>query len=253
MIQALIDECDGLIVLSLASAESLRATYGIGSRTQIAIIPHGHYAGVYPNEISRADARSRLQLSTDARVVLSLGRLQPYKGLEELIAAFADVAASHDVLLLAGGITSESYRDELERAVTTARLDASRVRILDAVVPDAELQIYFNACDLVALPFRRVLNSGSLLLAMSFGCPVVAPRLGSIPEVACPEGWFPYDPADANGLSEALRDALDCTDLARRRARVLEFTLATYDWYNVGRKASELYESIIERGPARQL
>ena len=120
--------------------------------------------------------------------------------------------------------------------------------IRDTLVPDEELQLYFNACDLVALPFRQVLNSGSLLLAMSFGCPVVAPRLGSIPEVACPEGWFGYDAANPDGLRSALRAALAARSrrAARGSAR-LHGTTATTG----GRSAAEarnLYSAILGTG-----
>jgi glycosyltransferase involved in cell wall biosynthesis len=108
-----------------------------------------------------------------------------------------------------------------------------------------ELQIYFNACDLVALPFRKVLNSGSLLLAMSFGCPVVAPRMGSIPEVACPDGWFGYDPNDAVGLPGAIRHAFACRDLLALRGAVRGFTAARYDWVTVGEKSRALYQAIV--------
>ena len=99
----------------------------------------------------------------------------------------------------------------------------------------------------MALPFRQVLNSGSLLLAMSFGCPVVAPRLGSIPEVACPEGWFGYDPADPEGLGAALQAGLAIPSPTAVRGRILDFTAKRYDWSQVGRKAAALYAAILDR------
>jgi beta-1,4-mannosyltransferase len=127
-----------------------------------------------------------------------------------------------------------------------------RIELTDAVVPDDELQLYFNACDVVALPFRQVLNSGSLLLAMSFGCPVVAPRLGSIPEVACPEGWHGYDPADPGGLAGALARALAAAGRAGLREHILAFTAARYDWdTRRGRRRSRLYRSILDGSRAR--
>jgi glycosyltransferase involved in cell wall biosynthesis len=128
-----------------------------------------------------------------------------------------------------------------------------RIEIRDALVPDDELQVYFNACDVVALPFRKVLNSGSLLLAMSFGCPVAAPRLGSIPEVACPDAWFGYDADDAAGLRNAIESALAAADRPDLRQRVLDFTATRYDWRSVGKKAASLYGDITSRAGPRPL
>ena len=45
-------------------------------------------------------------------------------------------------------------------------------------IPDAELQVWLRAADVVVLPFRDILTSGSAILALSFGRAVVAPALG---------------------------------------------------------------------------
>jgi glycosyltransferase involved in cell wall biosynthesis len=246
MIQALIDVCSGIIVLSNASAELLRTEYRVSPQTRVQGVHHGHYMDCYPNTVSREKARRFLGLPDEARVVLSLGRLQPYKGLEDLVDAFCSVAKDGDVLLLAGKSVSEDYTVRL-RALGTARARPGiRVEVSGELVEGDELQIYFNACDLVALPFRKVLNSGSLLLAMSFGCPVVAPRMGSIPEVACPAGWFGYDPNDALGLHGALSQALAWPDLRAARRAVRAFTAARYDWGAVGKTSRALYDAIVD-------
>jgi glycosyltransferase involved in cell wall biosynthesis len=245
MIQALVDVCDGIIVLSRASEGLLRQAYAVAPSTRVELIHHGHYIGCYPNVVSRDEARRRLGLQKSGRIVLSLGRLQPYKGLEELITTFPQVAEPGDVLLLAGRAVSSEYGRHLGERAHAASRQGIEIVIRDTLVPDDELQHYFNACDVVALPFRQVLNSGSLLLAMSFGCPVVAPRLGSIPEVACPQGWFGYDGADPDGLHSALRAALGGRDLTGLRAAVMEFTEGRYDWREIGRKTVNLYSSIL--------
>lgn len=247
MIQQLIDVCDGIIVLSNAAAALLQQAYRVGPSTQVQVIHHGHYIDCYPNTISREAAREQLRLPTGARVVLFLGRLQPYKGLEELLTAFGEVAQEGDVLLLVGKTVSDRYADSLRRAMVALKRPGLRIQLVDAVIPNEALQMYFNACDVVALPFRRVLNSGSLLLAMSFGCPVVAPRLGSIPEVACPDAFFAYDARMATGLADALRSALSRTDLGSLRGVVKKFTAHKYCWDTVGKDAASLYRAVLAR------
>ena len=245
MIQALIDVCEGIIVLSNTAEELLRQEYWLAPQTRVRVIRHGHYMDCYPNEISRVDARKRLGIADQARVVLHLGRLQPYKGLEDLIPAFADVASKSDVLLLVGKSVSSSFTDQLRIRIAEVVPDGLQVELRDGLVSDDELQVYFNACDVVALPFRRVLNTGSLLLAMSFGCPVVAPSLGSIPEVVCPGGWFEYDPNQADGLSGALHRALHHDNLQEMRHLITQYTAEHYDWGRAGIAARDLYDAIL--------
>jgi glycosyltransferase involved in cell wall biosynthesis len=246
MLQALIDVCEGVIVLSRASNHLLRSTYRVPSRTRVEVIHHGHYVGCYPDTMTREAARARLEIPSGERVVLSLGRLQPYKGLEELLTAFREVGRSGDVLLLVGKTVNDDYAASLRRAIAAQARPGLRVDFVDTVVSDEELQTYYNACDVVALPFRQVLNSGSLLLAMSFGCPVVAPRLGSIPEVACPEGWFGYDASNPGGLAGALSEALAATAASDLRPPIRAFTVARYGWESVGTQALQLYRTILE-------
>ena len=246
MIQRLIDCCDGIVVMSRAAEKLLRDTYRLARRTRVAVIPHGHYIDAYPNEVSRHAARAELKIPADARVLLLPGRILPYKGADLLIAAFAQVARAGDVLLLAGPLTDPRAAEEVSDLAGRLTPAGSHVRLFGGLVPDERLQVYFNACDAVALPFRNVLNSGSLLLAMSFARCVVAPRMGSIPEVACPQGYFGYDPDDPQGLAGALREAMDCDDLPRRGRAAKEFARRNYDWKDIALKARQLYEAILK-------
>jgi beta-1,4-mannosyltransferase len=243
MIQALVEVCDGIVVLSATAAAQLRNAYRVPASVRVRVVPHGHYIGCYANDVSAETARARLALPGAGRVLLFVGRLRPYKGLEQLIAAFADVAAEGSVLLIAGA-ASEDYAASLRRLIESAG-GPGRIRLHAGEVADDDLQLYFNACDAVVLPFKDILNSGSLLLAMSFGCPVVAPRLGSIPEVACPTAWHAYAPADPDGLRGALRAALHGSSHgAASREAVRAFTASRYDWAHIGQAVDALYREI---------
>jgi len=245
MIQRLIDCCNGIVVMSRAAEQLLRGTYRLAERTRVAVIPHGHYIGAYPNDVSRPAARAELDIPPNARVVLLPGRILPYKGADLLVKAFAQVARPSDVLLLAGPTSDPRLAAELSALAEKHTPAGAEVRVAGGLVPDERLQVYFNACDVAALPFRSILNSGTLLLAMSFGRCVVAPRAGSIPEVACPEAYFGYDPDDADGLAGALQKALDQGDLLQRGRAAKQFARDHYDWKDIARRARQLYETIL--------
>lgn len=246
MVQRLIDCCDGIFVMSRAAEELLHRTYRVAERTRVAVIPHGHYIDAYPNAVSREAAREELALPPEARVALFLGRIRRYKGADDLVRAFRKIARGGDVLLVAGPAAEATLAGELARLARDLPAGAE-VRIEPGLVPEDRLQVYFNACDVVACPFRKVLNSGSVLLAMSFARCVVAPRLGSIPEVACPAGYFGYDAEAPDGLAAALREALDRCDLLERGEAAKAFAREKYDWPDIGRKARGVYEDILRR------
>src|SRR5690606_36751687 len=68
-------------------------------------VPHPTYQGVYPSWMSREQARAELGIAPDTTVLLLVGRVQPYKGLTELIDAYDEVAADAPgryTLLVAG-------------------------------------------------------------------------------------------------------------------------------------------------------
>ena len=67
------------------------------------------------------------------------------------------------------------------------------------------MQMYLRAADAVVLPYKDVLTSGSAILAMTFGQPVIAPAIGCLPESLGAEGTILYDPSTPDGLERALR------------------------------------------------
>lgn len=203
-------------------------------RRRVHTIPHPSYVGVYPDTIDRQQARNNLGLPQDAPVFLFLGAIRPYKGIDHLIATFRRLP--EDARLVIAG---KPWRDTFVAELRTAVGDDRRIALRPHFVPDDELQRYFNAADVVVLPYAKVLSSGSALLALSFGRAIVAPRTGCLAEDVTPDVGVLYDPADTDGLFRALQQCL-AADLAQmgrnaaQRARQLtwdgmaEKTLAAY-------------------------
>jgi beta-1,4-mannosyltransferase len=65
-----------------------------------------------------------------------------------------------------------------------------------------------NAADIIVLPYRGVLTSGTAILAMSFGKPIIAPSIGCMPDVLDDKGSFLYDPLQKDSLIKAMKQAL---------------------------------------------
>ncbi len=222
-------------VHDVQTADTLARDWG---RTRgVYVIPHGSYVNAYPNTLSRAQARERLGLEASAFVYLSLGRVRPYKGLEELLQAFRQLPDDDAVLFVAGEVQDPGYERELE---ALAQGDA-RVRLALQFVPDDALQVYLNACDVAVLPYRHVTTSGAAILAFSFAVPVVAPRLGCFMELAgAQERGLLFDPGARDGLFEALRQAR-ILDLATMRQACVAYARER-DWRAVARQHAAMYQ-----------
>ena len=238
-----LDRLARLAITQLATALIVHCEYGRGQvaahfhRTHgIFTIPHGHFIDVYENTMSRDEARRELDIVDEAFVYLFFGNVKRYKGVESLLEIFSRLPGEHLRLLLAAKLNSD-YSAEV-----VARAHAGDPRILTQTAeffPDEELQLFFNAADVMVLPFVDMLTSGSAITAMSFARPVIAPGIGCLPELLddAPESYT--TPRAGDGLERAMkeireRDLTAISEGAFQRAKALswesiaESTLSAY-------------------------
>jgi beta-1,4-mannosyltransferase len=123
--------------------------------------------------------------------------------------------------------------------------DDKRIKLVPGFVAPDEIQMYMNATDLVIFPYRDVLTSGAVLLAMSFGKACVAPRKGCIGEVLDNDGAFLYEPDDENGLIQAMNSALQkqsqLSNMGQHNLQLAE----KYNWKRIAKMTSDVYYSCI--------
>ena len=173
---------DGVISLSETALQMALEKFRLLRGLPAAVIRHGHYRNQYPE--APADARSRIGIEADKRIVLFFGEIRGYKNVDTLVRAFRDVRDDRAFLLIAGRPKDAALG---ARIAKEAARDA-RVRIELGYVEPAHVGRYFGAADLVVLPYRYILNSGAAVLALSFNRPVLVPDLGSMGELAADFG-----------------------------------------------------------------
>ena len=223
-----------LFALSAHSAD-LIVRKKICASSKIKRIPHGHYIGAYPNDKDRQECRDHLRISSADQVFLFLGKLRPYKGLIELIRAFKKTARPNSLLIIAGKPVSH-YRQELANEIG----ECTNILTFAYEIPNDQIQIFLNAADVVVLPYREILNSGSLWLAMSFGKCCIVPAIGSIPEIIDASNGIPYD-IGPSGLESALQFAMDNETIIQERGRMACQSAKQSDWNNIGKATAETY------------
>ena len=196
--------------------------------------------GDYPDEVTRAEARERLDLPADAFVFGFFGTIRAYKDVPRLVETFDRVADDDHRLLVAGNPRTQA----LEREVEEAAAGDDRIRTVFEYVPDDEVQLYLRAADVVVLPFRTeersMLTSGSAVLAMGFGRPVIAPDVGCVGAVVDEGEGFSY-PSDADeGLDLAMRRAADADNLVAR-GRQSRAVVSRRTWDRAATLTSDVY------------
>jgi len=196
-----------LVVHGEVARREVIATYHLQRREgRVTVLFHPNYMGAYPDRLTREQARQALGIGQRALIILSIGQIRPYKGLPALVRAFCAMPGRADVeLWIAGEPVDEELAASLQREAEACPGVCLRV----GHQSPAEVEMLLKACDLVALPYLNILTSGAALLAMSFGRPCVAPRLGCLTEVLDERGAFLYDPAEADGLRGALVRAVE--------------------------------------------
>ena len=185
--------------------------------SKICVAPHGNYAEHSISKVSSsAEARKVLGLPAHGLIYLHFGVLGRYKGTRKLLQDFQALGRSDVTLCIVGSMPDPT--SENARIIRDVVSNNDNIILDEGFVDDSKLAAYIEACDVVVLPYVRIYNSGSTMLALTHGRPVIAPRMGALPEVLGPSSpELLYDPTDDNALLAVLQRFCSCTAAHRRK------------------------------------
>lgn len=176
-------------------SEAARDEYGTAGERAI-VMRLGTYAGVYPPPGSAAETRTRYDIPSEAKRLVCVGLIRPYKGMDVAAEAVKRLGAGYH-LLVAGPPKDPKAVAEVQRIAATA----GNVTVLGRELSDQEFADVHAAADAVLLPYRKITGSSALLAAVGFGRGVIASDLPYFQEYARLEPAFvelarPGDAAD---------------------------------------------------------
>jgi glycosyltransferase involved in cell wall biosynthesis len=223
-----------LVAHSLYARTRIAESWGCPEK--VAVIPHGNYVGLFdPGQGTREQLRQARGIPDGAYVFLAFGQVRGYKRLTDLVSAFRALGRDDVRLLIVGKPVGSDVAARLREA---AAADA-RVLLDLREVPDGEVAGLHRCADAAVLAYRDVFSSGALLLALSFGLPVVAPDVGTAAELVGTEAGELFAPG---GLTVALAAAVRADPAARTEAAAA--VAARYGWDLVGTETADLYRRI---------
>ena len=245
MIQKLINKSDGLIFMTNASKDLFLNHYKTPPNCKILILPHISYTDQYKNTLSTKESRDLLNLKENDRVILSLGRVDKYKGIIELIHSFSLSAGKNDVLLIAGKCSNKKYANEINMSIRNISKNGIRVVFINKFIDDDELQVFFNSSDAAVINYKDTpMNPGSLIMAMGFGCTIIAPNLESISEIVPHESYFGFKQNDTLSFNNAIKSFIETENINYKSELCRNRILSNHNKKIINQKIISFYNEI---------
>lgn len=192
--------------------------------------------------------RERLGLPKSGILIGYIGNISAERGVVELLKAFKSIEMNNYKLVLATARVETSAYNVYKKYIKELR---GRVIVLKALHYH-EIPLFYNAVDIVVLPFVRPYKIFepplSFLEAMSCGRPIITTPVGSIPEYVSNNGALLIKPGDVEELRFAIKYLIENRDLRcllERNARRIIINTASF--HVVGRILKTLFENMIER------
>jgi beta-1,4-mannosyltransferase len=222
---------DGIIFLSAYSRDLIGALYPESRKQHSLVTVLGHYRDAAVKPLTSSPIPSG-----DVKLVY-IGLVRPYKNLEVLVDAAAKVSGLQ--LLVSGVVMDRSLGKAL-----LARAGQSQYitfDLWDTPIDDAKFESIVDSADAVVLPYRNILNSSAAIFALSRNRPVLAPHIGSLPELrdAVGSDWIYLYRAE---FSQSV--LIDFIKWMRSVKRADFAPLDSYAWSRIGRDLGEFIERI---------
>lgn len=154
----------------------------IKQRPAYVVTPHPTYNAFRFEGMSKAQARDRLHIAQDEKVLLFFGYVREYKGLKYLLRAMPMIIRAEDRVRLWVVGEFGADREEYHKLIKELRIQ-DYVRVTDTYTPDREVEQYFAMADLVVLPYISATQSGIVQIAYGFEKPVIVTNVGGLPDV----------------------------------------------------------------------
>lgn len=231
---------DGVIALSKTSLDLLFEQYPVLAKKPFKVTFHGHYREAYQNAKSKKEAREYFSLSDEHTVLLFLGQMRPYKNVHQLISAFKEIKDPNLRLLIAGLPNSNKLKNSIQDFCD------SDTRIISTLefINDDDLQIFLNSANLVILPYKEILNSGTALLSLSFDKPAVVPDKGAMAELQKIVGneWIFTYTEDFSSST-----LINCVHWLYNSHRGAQAPLQNLDWTIIAKDTINLYQEVVDQ------
>lgn len=191
--------CDAFVTMSEKVQVDLKT---FESSKPVRLVPHPLYDN-FGEPLLKAEAREKLGISPNEKLLLFFGFIRHYKGLDLLLKAMTNAAIRQSGIKLL--VAGEFYEDEKPYLEFIAQNGLQEQVILKTnFIPDNEVRLFLSAADCVVQPYRNATQSGVTPLAYHFEKPMIVTRVGGLPALVPNEKVGLVTEPQPEALAEAI-------------------------------------------------
>ena len=239
------ESCDYIHHLGKASVQLLRQSYP-NVKAKSAVVPHHTYDKLYNFNISKREARAKLNIPQNVKVIMSFGSFRDDEE-RKLVMDLSDQLGNDYFFLMPG-----FYRDIIVRKNILKGLEVlfntikytiiakkHKLHICHSYVSDNLLPYYMVSADIMLIQRAKILNSGNVSLAMLAGLPIVGPDTGNVGLILKETGNEVFDTSNTKELNSIIYRLFDRRQMLSINNR--EYALRNLTTDSVSYKLKELY------------
>lgn len=238
---------DLIIVHNETNRNDLIDHFGI-ERGKISVIHHGNYNIILEERHSKAVSAKKLNLPSNREILLFFGGIRNGKGLNTLLKAYQRVVDEIEcVLLVIAGKQSKGFYLEKSFNIISPEVRQSSVELREKFIPDEQVQHYYEAADLIILPYEKVYESGVLKFAFSCARPVLVSNIPVFKhDIRDGENAFVFRKGDPIDLANKIINILNNKDQMESIAENAKlYSDKNWDWNSIAIKTKINYEKIL--------
>ena len=252
--QRLYATVDHLVVHTTSDYRRLIEDFAI-PEAKVSLIPQGP-AFAEQNNIGPEAARRTLGLAPADVVLLMLGVIRPYKGLEPVLEALGQIARERPdlplKLIVAGSANDQRYLRDLQALAHKLGLE-EMIRWQPAYLPSNQMGLYHAAADVVLFPYHDISQSAAFLTAGGLGKCTLTTAVGGLAElIQDGHNGVQIASSESERVAEGLRRCLDLSPAQRAAmGQALQEQLqAECSWDAIGQQTVDLYQRIARQRPS---
>jgi glycosyltransferase involved in cell wall biosynthesis len=188
-----------VIIMGEIGKELIQKEFNIqNSKTHV--IPHGTFNNLYPRTPkSKKEIKDALKIPNKNLVYLMAGSIKKYKGAKNAIQSFTKWNAPNTTLVIAGKFDPDQK--------SLLKCSSENIILIDKYLSEIELVEFYKCCDWVIAPYESIFTSGTIACAIGFNKPIIAPKIGLIPNYVSRQSGILYNNNDECGLLSTLKNS----------------------------------------------
>lgn len=236
------DMCDELIVHNKVSGDCLMKLFHV-PESKITVIAHGAYQSHMKN---KETGNVGTEKTGSVIEFLQFGNIRKYKGIDILLDAveLLEPEVRKQVhFTIAGRQYPKLDETDYQRIIREKELQEN-VSFLEGYIPEEELSEVLEKSDFMLFPYREIYGSGALLMAYSYGKPVIVSDIPAfLEETDTGRTGIVFESENPRALAEAIEQAVRCGENERKKYQTAigELVSQKYNWKKSAVKTAEIY------------